>query len=480
MSQSLTRDAPTCDSFVANVKKFPTCSRVTLTLRRPPTIPGMRTRKTYPNPSQCLMILLALLWVSIGADAQTTMSNSSKPNRGISTAKSQAGVPTLTPSSFGFECGPLLPTNCPNETWPATIAQPGMIRLWDSQVQWHLLNPAPGKYRWTVLDAYLDAIAVHQPRDVMYTFGYTPCWDTKGACEGPRRGSIYPPSDLTTSGSSSFNTFVAALIEHCSSAGHCVKDYIKYWEMWNEANAPQFWGGTIAQLYELMAPAIAIVRNKLPGAVILTPAVNRADVDWMRGWLNEENTKGRLSDIFSIHLYLQDVTPEKRFNRIKQMVELKNETSGWSNAPWMNTETNFDARTFACGSSYTPEECIGQLVRWHLLHYAYGAQNVNWFFFNTTIGRNTDYSNAYHAMMDWLVGGHFTAECSASGSVYTCPFVEGNGHHAMLVWNASGNSSYIPASPYSDYKDLSGGTTTMRRGQPVSIGVKPIMLEAAD
>src|SRR5271166_3691590 len=106
---------------------------------------------------------------------------------------------TITASSFGFQCGTGKASNCPNAAWPTTNAQPGMIRLWDSQVQWHLLNYSAGAYNWRVLDAYLDAIAAHQPRDAMYTFGYTPCWDTRGPCERAW-GSTYPPSDLTANG----------------------------------------------------------------------------------------------------------------------------------------------------------------------------------------------------------------------------------------------------------------------------------------
>lgn len=475
----LTRAAPICDSL-------PEGNEISNLLAAPADdaalVCGCATSEENLNASQYLMILFILLGSLIGANCQTRASDSPKPNRSppVGLTESQGGIARLTQSSFGFQCGTGLPTNCPNETWPTTIAQPGMIRLWDSQVQWHALNTGPGAYQWKTLDGYLDAIAAHQPRDVIYTFGYTPCWDTTGDCKRRVLGSIYPPSDLTASGSSSFNTFVTALIGHCSPAGHCVKDYIKYWEMWNEANAPQFWGGTIPQLYDLMSPAIAIVRNKVPRALILTPPANRGDTDWMRGWLNEENTRGRLSDIFSIHLYLQKLLPEKRFERIKQMVNLKDSTSGWSNTPWMNTETNFDAATFTCSSTYTSDDCLGQLVRWHLLHYAYGGKHVSWFFFNTTIGRNPDYSNTYHTMMDWLVGGYFTAECSANGGVYTCPFVQRNGRHAMFVWNASGDSSYTPATQFADYKDLSGGTTTILRDRPVSIGVKPIMLEAVN
>ena len=229
-----------------------------------------------------------------------------------------------------------------------------------------------------------------------------------------------------------------------------------------------------------MAPGVATIRSKVPGALILTPPADRGDTDWMRDWLAQENKSGRLSDIYSFHLYLQKIKPEPRFETIQRMVNLKNGTTGWSNTPWMNSETNFDAATFACDSRYTSDDCLGQMVRWHLLHFAYGAHNLSWFYFNTTIGHNPDYSGAYHQMMEWLVGGHFTAACSASGNVYVCPFIQANGHYAIFVWNLSGDSSYTPAAQYRDFKDLRGGTNTISSGKLVTIGVKPIMLEAAN
>ncbi len=386
---------------------------------------------------------------------------------------------TITRSSFGFQCGTGRQTNCPGATWPTSIAQPGMIRLWDSQVQWHLLNPSSGSYNWHVLDAYLDAIAAHQPRDVMYTFGYTPCWDTKGECD-KAWGSTSPPNDLTPNGSPSFNSFVSALLDHCSDAGHCVKDYIKYWELWNEANASPFWNGTVDQLYQLMAPAVPIIRKKVSGALVLTPPVSKGETGWMRSWLQEENTKGRLSDIFSLHVYLLSGTPESRFQLIKEMVELKNNTPGWASTPWLNSETNFDPVRFACAALYSADECIGQMVRWHLIHFAFGAQHVGWFFFNTTIGRNQDFSSAYKTMMEWLVGGHFTNGCDLNGNVITCPFVQANSHHALFAWTFNGEGSYSPAAEYADYKTLSGAVTNIPKGQKVPLGPKPIMLEASN
>lgn len=425
----------------------------------------------------------AVLAMIAAAESQaftTRASVSGKPTADAGAPHAEADhMPVLTESSFGFQCGTGRSSNCPHVTWPTTIAQPGIIRLWDSQVQWNALHASAGAYRWNTLDAYLDAIAAHQPRDAMYTFGYTPCWDTKGECR-PQWGSANPPNDLNPNGSSSFNAFVTALVNHCSPAGHCVKDYIKYWEMWNEANAENYWNGTIAQLYSLMAPAVAIIRKNVSGPLILTPPANRGDTIWMQNWLNEENSHGRLSDIFSFHLYLQNQTPETRFDIIQQMVNLKNSTTGWTDTPWMNTETNFDAATFACSSRYTSDDCVGQIVRWHLLHYASGGAHLSWFFFNTTIGGDPNYSNAYHYMMQWLVGGHFTAECSTSGSVYTCPFIQANGHHALFVWNPSDKGTYSPATQYVDYRELNGTTTRISPGPSVTIGVKPIMFEASN
>jgi hypothetical protein len=436
-----------------------------------------RSLKPILQPILLFAVVLALcLLLAVSARIR-----SARAHAALSTSVAdKTNFPTLTASSFGFQCGTGKLTNCPNATWPNTVAQPGMIRLWDSQVQWHLLNPSPGVYNWRTLDAYLDSIAAHQPREAMYTFGYTPCWATKGECERAW-GSPFPPNDLAAGGSPSFNSFVTALLGHCSPAGHCVKDTIKYWELWNEANASHYWSGTVPQLYQLMAPAVAMIRGKISGALILTPPANRGDTDWMRDWLEQENKNGRLSDIFSFHIYLQGNRPEPRFATVKQMVELKNSTPGWADTPWVNSETNFDALTFLCdGSKYSSDECIGQMVRWHIIHYSFGAQQLNWYYFNTTIGRNPDYSAAYKTMMDWLVGGHFTAACSPSGNVITCPFIQANGHRAVFAWTFNGDAQYTPPAQAVNYKTLSGSTNPISAGQPVPVGAKPIMLEAAN
>src|SRR5271170_585947 len=106
---------------------------------------GCETR-TWVKAGKRLTILFVLLVSLIGAQASSANSLNLGRSSGMpqDPGGSPGGFPTITASSFGFQCGTGRPTNCPNVTWPTSVAQPGTIRLWDSQVQWHALNTGPG------------------------------------------------------------------------------------------------------------------------------------------------------------------------------------------------------------------------------------------------------------------------------------------------------------------------------------------------
>jgi hypothetical protein len=166
---------------------------------------------------------------------------------------------------------------------------------------------------------------------------------------------------------------------------------------------------------------------------------------------------------------------------IVRMVTTKN-NAGWTTTPWMNTESNFSTSTDQCTSSV--DDCHGQLVRWHVLQYAYqggagGAFHVGWY--NWPSISSGGYDTYYYTMMQWLVGSTFTASCSSSGTVWSCPLTESNGKSALIVWDSNGTSRYTPASQYVDYKEFNGtyggATVTIQSGQATNIGLIPVMFE---
>jgi polysaccharide biosynthesis protein PslG len=423
-------------------------------------------RKFIALSSSCLLLLLGAAFQSLAQDTAKPISNH-----------------PIEATSFGFEC--IMGTGCGSDgNWITTTSQPGTVRLWDAGNTWDLLETASGTYNWTLLDTWLDLIASEQPRAALFTFGHVPCWISSATCTGTGLPwSPAPPTDLTTEGSASFNAFVTALTKHCSPAGHCVKNYIKYWEMWNEANLTSYWDGTQSQLYDMFKYAVPIIRTNIPGAIVSTPPVCGGSAQWMAGWMSLENTNGRLSDYYGFHVYLQSFTPETRMEMIERMINTKND-NGWTTTPWMNTETNFVNTTYACSPTYTAQQCRGQLVRWHVLQYAYqggagGAYHVGWYNWPTiTTG---GYDTYYYTMMQWLTGATFTASCTSSGNVWSCPLTEANGASALIVWNESTTSSYTPATDFVDYREFNntygGKTVNISAGQPTNIGQTPIMFE---
>lgn len=378
---------------------------------------------------------------------------------------------------------------------------PGLLRLWDSTVDWSHLAPTSASYDFSLLDDYLDAIAADPSHPaVIYTFGYVPCW-AAGQPQGCGPNSIapngtnIPPTDLTV-----FSTFVTALTQYCNPNNLCVKNLIKYYELWNEANANgphSFWIGTENQLWNMVKPAAGIIDTNVPGAQILTPSVCDTNggcigIDpqtWQQTWLRLEGPYGsatNISDIYNFHVYLKDLTPENRWAEVVLMLATRNNPSyGWTSAPWWDTETNYDGN-FACNTTlYSQNDCVGQIARWQLLHDSNSgpgnSTNLSWYKWNSTIGTNpdADYLAAYKFIKQYLVNGHFTAACSnSSAQTWTCPFIEGNGATALFVWTINENgANFAVPSGYVDYRDLNGGTTGVSTGEPVPITVKPIMLE---
>jgi len=407
-------------------------------------------------------------------------------------------------SFFGMQCG-TGSTNCPDNgnnpptpQWPTSVAQPGLLRLWDSQVSWSYLMAGPGNYNFAQLDGYLDDIAAHQPLVVNYVFGCVPSFiapsgtsgTTPGSCG--TNGSAAPPTDLTSSGSATFNEFVTTLINHCSPAGNCVKTLITGYELWNEANvssgaAPR-WTGTQTQLYQMVAPAVAIIKANVSDAKIFTPSITSGGGSWMTGWLNAEVAGGIISNRYNIHHYLNNELPEDSLSDVNSDLAPDAGTAGWTPVPWVMTETGYDDITipYSCnsgntGTQYSTPDCIGQMVRWDILLFAQSSSGLYWYYWNTYIGSDPQYATAYYSMMRSLLGGKFSAPCSSGGNAtWTCSFTEANGTVAQWVWTTSeAGASYTVPSGYTDYWDLSGSSqpTTVTAGQTITIGVEPFMLE---
>src|SRR5262249_18919288 len=112
-------------------------------------------------------------------------------------------------------------------------------------------------------------------------------------------GSCYPPSNIQD-----WDNFVTALVAH--SAGR-----IKYWELWNEANLPEFWTGDVPTLVAMAQHAYSIIKAADPSATVLCPSSAGFAKD-TGDFLNAYFSAGGLAytDAVAFHGYSGDGTPE--------------------------------------------------------------------------------------------------------------------------------------------------------------------------
>jgi len=483
----------------------------------PPLIPRNSENLPAVCKSSLLLLFLCLALVATSTLCAAASNDPEKPAPAIAERTSIPGntnvVPgnahALYPTNFGFQCGIGDTQECQGKgwdqiIWPSTAAQPGMLRLHDAGTHWSTIDEGNGTYNWVPLDNWLDLIAQHQPVKVSQVFTWVPCY-LVGAheCLAPPTapaGTNVPPHDLTAAGSPAFNNFVTQFVQHCSPAGNCVKNLIRGYEMWNEWDIKYHWTGSMEQIYQMVKPAVAIIRANVPNAVILTPSTT-PDSDTGLGyqadfqnWLNYENSNGRISDWIAWHVYLTNTnyttrTPEDQWNKyVVNYLSIQSSTAGWQTTPWADTETNFNGApppglNYTCpAAQFTAADCTGQIVRWQLLHASNGGRNLAWYKWKQTIGNNSQYQTAYNNMMQYLGSGHFFAPCSSTTnggiSTWTCNFVESSGTNAIWVWTPSeSGTTYTVPSGYVDYRDLSGDKTSVTAGHSITIGPKPIMLE---
>ena len=448
----------------------------------------------------------------IGAHAFAAYSTYGQGNAGTGSyftigAPVTAAPGTISAGYFGMQCGPGS-TNCPNQsgthtpTWPTSQAQPGVLRLWDSQVSWSYLmtgySGGVGTYSWAQLDGYLDDIAAHQPINVNYVFGCVPAFATSGpsgttpgSC-GATAGSATPPNDLTATGSPTFTQFVTDLMNHCSPTPpgtNCVKTLITGYELWNEANVSSGqavrWTGTQTQLYQMVAPAVAIIKASASNAKIFTPSITNGGGSWMTSWLNAEIAGGIISNRYNIHQYLNNNPPESVLGGTAADLAPNTSTAGWTALPWIMGETGYDDVTlpYNCnagntGTLYSAPDCVGQMVRWNLLLFSQGGSGLYWYYWNTYIGSDPQFATAYYYLMQYLNGGHFSGAAASNGGIWTAPFIKANGAPALFVWTTSeSGATYAVPNGYNDYRDFAGGQTAVSVGQNITAGVEPIMLE---
>ena len=154
--------------------------------------------------------------------------------------------------------------------WPRVNETIGAVRIWDAGdnrnksgvgSQWSEINPVAGTFNWTGLDARVATALAHNA-DVVYTLGgRTPQW----ASLQPDATSPYGPGQCAEPKTDQlWQDWVRTIATR-------YKGKIKFWEVWNEPDIPDFYCGSPDKLIDFARQAYGILKQVDPTNRVLTP-----------------------------------------------------------------------------------------------------------------------------------------------------------------------------------------------------------------
>lgn len=150
----------------------------------------------------------------------------------------------------------------------------------------------------------------------------TPKWANNG------RGQNVPPADLKD-----FKIFLEKIVSD-------FKGDIKYWQIWNEPDIPEFWKGTPHEYVELLKVGYQVVKTGCNDCKVLSAGLNGNGEKYLKLLIDDNFHK--YCDIISFHPYAS--TPEASLIRAKSFMKILNSKNinkpvwfteiGWQTGGW--------------------------------------------------------------------------------------------------------------------------------------------------
>jgi hypothetical protein len=438
---------------------------------------------------------------------------------------------------------------CPTDS-AGNVAAVTTLRIWDSGMKWADIETAPGTYDWTKIDLTVNTLATNPncAMSVIYTVGNTPPWASAcagqpdpGTClpgptssgygggvwcapqDGTHDFSCTPPSDVASDGTGTdlqFQTFIAALADRYAGK-------IAYYEVWNEADSPNFWcpdpsagtgspatcTGSLPRMVRMGWDLYNIVHCADPKASVLSPSFHGFS-SAAGGWMNLYSTQTSISapagsitlptsgktctwaanpniigkatfDITNFHgrgsptsdptgflaVYNVAVGEIQRDNLPTKLFDDENGYIGSADAPTVDLQAAYVSISYVLRASVTNPPIL--LSAWYAWDGPQGEL------------QGTNAGLAYDVTAGWLSGSTLTNGCPSAGSIYSCSGTTSAGKPFTITWDMSLMPSCdtscttvnqpVPSSAYTTWTDLNGAQHSISGGIPV--GYKPILVE---
>ena len=360
--------------------------------------------------------------------------------------------------------------------WPS--APFGALRLWDNGTAWSQIELEPGVYKWDNLEGVLENAESKGMTDILMVLGTTPEWNAKKITETdyPQPGAASAPKDLEA-----WDAWVTEVVTR-------YKGRITSYQIWNEANLKNFWGGTPEEMAELTKRAYDIIKAIDPEALVVSASPStRLDASFRKffpAYLKALAAKDWPIDVVAIHTYPKaDGDPVARGLLIKATQEAL-AAAGAPDLPLWDTELNYGL----AGPGDLPKQEItgidaaGWVVRTYIDDLRYGVARSYWYIWTQKpydlLGiqayPGSDGEQGFFALDSWVVGASFKG-CVEDGNAVVCTF-DRNGQSSVVAWAQDGEAPYTAPEGSVIVCDPVANCTAIEPGAAVTLTEVPIQI----
>jgi hypothetical protein len=459
-------------------------------------VPGSERYECDDHGANTTRLIRNIFFTMIMAVAFTACkkNDSTKPPSATTLPLPPAPTISVQPSFFGMHL-----SNVTQQPWPS-IDNFSAVRLWGLRVydgigypsvEWKHLNPSDGVYNWTYLDAVVKSVQDHGKEIVFTLGGNNPRWastnpDGAGCAYG--NGTCYAPTI------DAWKKFVTAITTRYD--GNHGYGKIKYWEVWNEPNAPNFWGevtDSYTKMVSLAQAAYPIIKAAAPDNLVISPCPQGSNA---YKWLDPYFAAGgdQFTDVVAFHTYIFGSPPEKLFDFLKNINDVQAKYPALAGKPRWDTEHAWgDDFSETYTWAVNEDEQTAWVARHRIISATLGIQRSFWYMWDGYEGqphygwlfnRNKKILRkpgiAYNEVYNWLVNANIGTGVLTDG-VYQFQVGKPGGYKGLIVWAASPTPSFtksftVPAG-YIKYRTLDATTENTSAGSILTLTMKPILLE---
>jgi polysaccharide biosynthesis protein PslG len=170
------------------------------------------------------------------------------------------------------------------------------VGTWRGSFGWDDYEPERGRYDFTWLQRFVALAAEHHIGLRPY-LAYTPEW---AARKPDSDGDIWnnPPARLAD-----WERFVSAIAAALAS-----RDNVLSYEIYNEENVTQWWGGTAADYGSLLSRGARAIRRRDPNASVIFGGLVFPDIEWIEAACGV-NGAAQAFSVLPVHAYPETWTP---------------------------------------------------------------------------------------------------------------------------------------------------------------------------